>query len=174
VGKNLTEGNILSTLLLFAVPIILTNLIQQLYGMVDLIIIGQYVGSAGTVGVSTGGELSDLMTPIANSFASAGQIFIAQLFGGKDEKRIKETIGTLLSLMMIISVVCAVASICFNKPILILLNCPEAAFSQASSYMIITALGMPFISRIFCWLQCLICRQPVLRLRLFSLRVELL
>lgn len=145
VGKNLTEGNILNTLLLFAVPIILTNLIQQLYGMVDLIVIGQYVGSTGTVGVSTGGELSDLMTPIATSFASAGKIFIAQLVGAKYEKRIKETIGTLLSLMMIISVVCAVASIWFYKPILNLLNCPEEALSQASSYMIITALGMPFI-----------------------------
>ncbi len=145
VGKNLTEGPIVKTLLLFAVPIILTNLVQQLYGMVDLIIIGQYVGSIGTVGVSTGGELSDLMTPIATSFATAGQIYIAQLVGAKDEKRIKETVGTMLSLMMIISIVCAVASICFYKPILHLLNCPEEAFAQAASYMIITALGMPFI-----------------------------
>ena len=84
VGRDLTEGNILKTLLIFAIPIVLTNLIQQLYSMVDLIIVGQFVGSTGTVGVATGGEVSDLMTPIATAFASAGQIYIAQLFGAKD------------------------------------------------------------------------------------------
>lgn len=57
VGINLTEGKILKTLLIFAIPIILTNLIQQFYSMVDLMIIGKYMGSEGTVGVSTGGEL---------------------------------------------------------------------------------------------------------------------
>ena len=99
VGMNLTEGPILKLLLAFAVPIVLTNLIQQLYSMVDLVIIGQYVGSIGTVGVSTGGELSDIMTPIATAFASAGQVYIAQLMGAKNEKRVKETVGTLISLM---------------------------------------------------------------------------
>ena len=70
VGTDLTSGNILKTLIIFAVPIVLTNLIQQLYSMVDLIIVGQYVGSIGTVGVATGGEVSDLMTPIATAFAT--------------------------------------------------------------------------------------------------------
>ena len=50
VGTNLTEGPIMSSLLLFAIPIVLTNLVQQLYSMVDLIVIGQYVGNIGTVG----------------------------------------------------------------------------------------------------------------------------
>ena len=49
VGSNLTEGPILRTLLTFAIPIVLTNLVQQLYSMVDLIVIGQFVGSVGTV-----------------------------------------------------------------------------------------------------------------------------
>lgn len=72
VGINLTEGKILKTLLIFAIPIILTNLIQQFYSMVDLMIIGKYMGSEGTVGVSTGGELADMLMPIANAFAMAG------------------------------------------------------------------------------------------------------
>ena len=56
VGTNLTTGPIMKSLLLFAFPIVLTNLVQQLYSMVDLIVIGQYVGSVGTVGVNTGGD----------------------------------------------------------------------------------------------------------------------
>ena len=62
VGIDLTEGPIMKTLLTFAIPIILTNLIQQIYSLVDLMVVGQFVGSIGTVGVSTGGEIADFMT----------------------------------------------------------------------------------------------------------------
>lgn len=87
VGTNLTEGPILQTLLKFAVPIILANLIQQLYSMVDLIVIGHFVGSIGTVGVNTGGEIIDMVTPVAMGFSSAGQIYIAQLAGAAGRRR---------------------------------------------------------------------------------------
>lgn len=145
VGLDLTEGSILRTLIVFAIPIVLTNLIQQLYSMVDLIIVGQYVGSTGTVGVATGGEVSDLMTPVATAFSSAGQIYIAQLVGAKQEKKVHETIGTLLTLMFLISFACIIVTVTFHGQILQLLNCPKEALKQATYYMIITTLGMPFI-----------------------------
>lgn len=145
VGRNLTEGPILKTLLIFAVPIVLTNLIQQLYSMVDLMVIGQYAGSIGTVGVSVGGEMADLVMPAATAFATAGQIYIAQLAGAQDTRRIKETIGTLITITLLISLACAIVAVGLHTPILNLLNCPQEAFSEASSYMIITAVGMPFI-----------------------------
>ena len=75
VGTDLTQGSILKTLLIFAVPIILTNLIQQLYGMVDLMVIGHFVGSIGTVGVATGGDMDDMVTPVAMGFSFSGDIF---------------------------------------------------------------------------------------------------
>ena len=84
---------------------VLTNLIQQVYSMTDLMIIGKFVGSIGTVAVSTGGELSDLMTPIASSFAMAGQIYIAQLAGARDQAKLKSVISTLLTLMMGVAVI---------------------------------------------------------------------
>ena len=76
VGMNLTEGSILRCLVIFAIPIVLTNLVQQLYSMVDLAVIGQYVGTLGTIGVNTGGEIADLVAPIAMGFSTAGQIYI--------------------------------------------------------------------------------------------------
>ena len=145
VGKDLTKGSIVKSLLLFAGPIILTNLIQQLYSMVDLAIIGQYVGKTGTIGVSTGGEIADLMAPIAMGFSTAAQIYIAQLVGAKMEDKIKKTVTTVLASTFLISLVCAVASIILCVPILNLMNCPESALGQAESYMIITAIGFPFI-----------------------------
>ena len=145
VGNNLTEGSIMKSLLIFAIPIVLANLIQQLYSLVDVMVIGEFVGNVGTVGVNTGGEIADLVTPVAMGFSTAGQIYIAQLFGARQEEKIKKTIGTLLTLIIIISFVLGISVILLNVPILNLLNCPLEAFTQAQSYMIITALGFPFI-----------------------------
>lgn len=145
VGLDLTEGSVLQKLLIFSVPIILTNLVQQLYSMVDLAVIGQFVGSEGSVGVSTGGELADWITPFAMGLSTAGQIYIAQLYGAKMNDKVKESIGTLLTMSLALSVVLMIVIITFSTPLLNLLNCPEEAFNQAKSYMIITAIGYPFI-----------------------------
>ena len=145
VGKNLTEGTIWKVLLTFALPIILTNIIQQAYSLVDLIIAGKFVGTAGTVGVSTGGELADFMTPVATAIASAGQIYIAQLVGAKKDKEVRETIGTLLGFSFIASLVFMIGSILFCEAYLRLMNCPTEALGQARGYLIITAIGYPFI-----------------------------
>lgn len=145
VGAELTKGPIFKTLMVFAVPIILTNLIQQLYSLVDLMVVGQFVGSTGTVGVSTGGEIADFMTPLATAFAMSGQVYIAQLMGVKQHEKAKRTIGTLLTIMFIASACFALLTLVFCNVILGLLNCPQEAWSQARAYMIITVLGMPFI-----------------------------
>ncbi len=145
VGTNLTEGPILKGLLMFAVPIVLANLLQQLYSMVDLMVIGKYVGSIGTVGVNTGGEMADLVTPVAMGFSTAGQIYIAQLFGARQEDKIKKSVGTLLTFMFVAAITLGLIVIVFNVQLLSLLNCPIEAMGQAQSYMIITALGFPFI-----------------------------
>ena len=145
VGTNLTEGGIAKMLLTFALPIILTNIIQQLYSMVDLMIAGKYVGGAGTIGVSTGGELADFMTPVALAFGSAGQIYIAQLVGAKKMKEVKSTIGTLFTLSFLVSFALMIGAIFFCNPFLRLMNCPELGFQQARGYLIITAVGYPFI-----------------------------
>lgn len=142
---DLTEGPIMKTLLAFAIPIVLTNLVQQLYSMVDLIVAGQFIGNIGTVGVNTGGEIADLVTPVAMGFSTAGQILIAQLVGAREDQKVKDSIGTLLTFMLLFSCLLAAGTIVFSTQILHLINCPEEAFRQAKDYMIITALGMPAI-----------------------------
>ena len=145
VGTNLTEGPIMKTLLIFAVPMVLTSLVQQLYSMVDVAVIGQFVGNVGTVGVNTGGEMADMVAPVAMGFSTAGQILIAQLVGAGDELRVKKSVGTLLTFMMGLSFLLMLGAFVFYAPILHLLNCPEEAWGQARNYMLITALGYPFI-----------------------------
>lgn len=143
VGFDLTEGNIFHQLMIFVLPLLLANFVQQLYNTVDMVVIGQYAGSAASNGVSNGGEVASLITFFASAFGSAGQIYVAQLYGAKDHKAINETLSTSMILMGIVSVVGAVFSIVFCDQLLSWLNCPEEAFSHARDYMIVVSLGLP-------------------------------
>ena len=145
VGRDLTQGSIVKTLLLFAVPILLTNIVQQLYNTVDLIIIGQFAGREGTVGTSTGGDLANLLTMLSIGFSAAGEVYIAQLAGAKEYEKLHKAMGTLLTLLMGVSVVAGIGGAVFSAPFLRMLNTPAEAFSQAQDYMIVTSLGMPFV-----------------------------
>lgn len=145
VGIDLTEGNILKQLIIFVIPLLLSNIVQQLYDTVDMIVIGQFVGNHGTVGVSTGAEVATLITFAAASFGSAGQIYVAQLVGARDHKSISETISTSMVFMEVMAVCFTVINIVFSNTFLRWLNCPEEAFQQAHNYMIIVSLGFPFI-----------------------------
>lgn len=145
IGKDLTQGPVFEELVLFAIPIIFTNVIQQVYSMADLAIVGRFAGSAGTVGVSTGGELSDFLTPAASAIAMAGQVYISQLAGAKETKQMKEALGTMLFFMMICSAAAMAVPIVFCREILEILNCPPEALKQAANYMVICSFGMPFV-----------------------------
>lgn len=145
VGQDLTEGPIMRTLITFAIPIVLASLVQQLYSLVDVIVVGKFVGNIGTVGVNTGGEIADMVMPVAMGISSAGQIYISQLTGAREEEKVQQTIGTLLSFMLMASVAAAIGTIVLSDVLLDWLNCPEEALGQAKDYMVITALGFPFI-----------------------------
>ena len=144
-GINLTEGSIFKLLLRFAIPLLLANFVQQLYNTVDMIVIGQYVGNVGTVGVSTGGDIATMLTFVGTSLGTAGQIYIAQLSGARERQAIKETIGTLISFSVLLSILFAAACIVFCDPFLGWLNCPPEALGQARDYMVIVSLGLPFV-----------------------------
>lgn len=145
IGIDLTTGRILPVLLIFVLPIFLSNTIQQLYNAADLMIIGRFVGSEGTVGVSTGGEIVSLFTFVSNGFQNAVQVYVAQLAGKREEKKIRDTIGTALSFLTLVSLLLMLFTMIFCRVLLTLINTPPEAFEQAVDYMMITALGLPFI-----------------------------
>lgn len=145
IGLDLTNGSVLKLLLVFALPIALSNIVQQFYTLVDMVVIGQYVGSVGTAGVSSGGEMVDLFAPIAMAFSSAGQILVAQLVGAGRSDKAKKSIGTLISSMVLGGLAFMAIALIFCEPFLRLINCPEEAFTEARDYMLITAVGTPFV-----------------------------
>lgn len=145
LGNDLTQGNVFYQLALFVLPLVLANFVQQIYNTVDMMVIGQFVGSIGTVGVSTGGEIATLLTFAATGFSSAGQIYVSQLVGAKNTGKLNETIGTLLSFMLFISIIFAGICLICCPIFLKWLNCPQEAIGQAQSYMKIVSLGLPFV-----------------------------
>ncbi len=145
VGLDMTEGPILKLLLTFALPMVAANLLQQAYSMVDLMVIGKFVGSTGTVAVSTGSEIPDFMTFMATSIATGGQIYIAQLTGAKDRENTRHAISTLCTIALLCTAVCTLLPILLRKPLLELINCPAEAYKEAVEYLVIACLGMVFI-----------------------------
>lgn len=141
---NLSEGPVLGGLLRFAVPLMMANLLQAVYSMVDMIVVGQFGGPVGLSAVGIGGQLSTLFLAIGMGFSSGGQVVISQQVGSGSQK-LSKTIGTLLSLEVILAIVSMLVGILLYRPILTAMNTSEAAWSETVSYHIICCCGMLFI-----------------------------
>lgn len=145
VINNLTEGNLTKTLITFAIPFMLSNVLQAVYNLVDMWVLGQFVGSDGISAAAIGGQVSNLLMVFCTGFSTGGQILIAQLVGGGERKRLGSAVGTLFFIVAAIAVVFTVLGIVFANPLLRLLNAPAESFEQAKSYMVICCSGLLFI-----------------------------
>ena len=86
--KDFTKGNISKQLVIFAWPLFLSNLLQVVYNMVDMVVVGQVLGKAGLSAVAVGGDITHFLTFIAMGFSSAGQVIIARYIGSKQNDKI--------------------------------------------------------------------------------------
>lgn len=143
--NDLTTGNVGRELLKFSFPFMLSNALQTVYNLVDMVVVGQFVGSAGLTAVSIGGQLTWLLCCLAIGYASGGQIFISQLVGAGDHPGIKRTIGTLFTSITLFSILFTVLGIALHRPLLLLLNTPAEAMEQAVEYVVICSAGMFFV-----------------------------
>ncbi|MBE6991568.1 MAG: MATE family efflux transporter [Ruminococcaceae bacterium] len=143
--NDLTQGSVTKQLVLFALPFMLSNLLQTAYNMVDMIIIGQFVGSAGLSAVSNGGEILHVCMLLCMGFATAGQIMISQFVGMGDHKALSRVIGTLFSFLLLMSVLASAIGFIFIDKILDLINIPPEAWDQAKAYSLVCFAGMVFV-----------------------------
>lgn len=143
--RDLTNGSVARQLLVFALPLFVSNALQAVYNMVDMIIVGQFIGGAGMSAVSIGGDLLHLLTFVSMGFASAGQVLIARNVGAGKMKEVSETIGTLFSFLLAASVLISVVCFALRYPIMHALNTPPESFSYAMDYMVTCIAGLVFI-----------------------------
>ncbi len=143
--KNLTAGPIARKLYRFALPIILTNLLQAVYNLVDMIIVGRVLGSAGITAVNVGGQIVMIVFAVISGYANAESVLVGQLVGANDKKSISNVVNTMLLFSLIIATGMIVGLIGFSNPLLHAMNVPEEAFAGTRSYLIIYMCGTYFV-----------------------------
>lgn len=143
--NDLTQGSVTPMLLRFSLPFVVSNALQTLYALVDMIVVGHFVGTAGVSAISITSALIWLLTTLGIGFSSGGQVVIAQLVGVRDMEGVNRTVGTLFSTVTIMSLLFGLLGVIFTDDLLRLLKTPAEAMQQAHDYMIISSYGMLFI-----------------------------
>lgn len=141
----LTEGNVFRVLLKFSVPFLIANIIQALYGAVDLMVIGWYCAPESVAAVSTGTQVTQIITSMVSGLTLGSTIMVGKYTGMKDEDRTRKTIGTTLSVFAVIAILLTIVMLTFKGPILTALKTPAASLKEADDYVTICFYGIFFI-----------------------------
>ncbi len=143
--NNLVQGNVVTQLIKFSLPFLISNLIQSLYSVADMVIVGKFSGAASMSGVNIGGQVSFIITNMVFGLCVGGTVLIGQYLGANDRKALKETIGTLFTSLIFLAISLTVIMIAVNGPILKVIQTPPESFDEAKRYFIICMLGTIFI-----------------------------
>ncbi len=143
--NDLTTGSIRSSLIRFSLPFFLTNLIQSLYNIADIMVVSRFCGSDGIAAAAIGGSITMTVTYMIIGLCNGGAIMTAQYAGRKSEDDIKETIGTTFTLMLILAAISTFLTLLLTDHILHALNTPEEAFTGTKAYFRVCMSGSVFI-----------------------------
>ena len=143
--RDLTVGSVPRTLISFSLPLFLSGLLQMVYNMVDMIVVGQFKGTDGLSAVSIGGEVLMLITFVGMGFSNAGQILISRYVGAKRGDQVGQMVGTLFTLLEGLAVIIMVVFLFLYKPIIGWLNTPEEIVDYTRDYTLVCVLGTVFI-----------------------------
>lgn len=140
----MTEGKIWKQLLVFAVPLILGNLLQQMYNAVDSIIVGNYVGSNALAAVGSSNALINLLIAFAQGASVGAGVVISQFLGAGDTKRVHRAVHTAATIALLLGVMLTGAGIALSRVLLVAMDTPTAVLNDSVLYLRIYAGGFLF------------------------------
>lgn len=143
--QNLTEGSIYKSLINFAIPFIIANIIQALYGTADLLIVGLFTDTAGLSSVAIGTQVMQIINGLITGLTMGGTILVGQYYGAKRNKDASDTIGSMLCSGIFISLLMSGLMFILTKPLLNILQTPQEAYIDAMNYVLICSSGIVFI-----------------------------
>ena len=143
--SDLTVGSVPRTLLRFSFPLMLSGLLQMVYNMVDMVVVGRFVGTAGLSAVSIGGEILMLITFVAMGLSNAGQILISRYVGESRHDLVGEMVATLFTLLMSLALVITVIFLLTYQHIIGWLNTPPEIWEYTRQYAVTCVWGIIFI-----------------------------
>lgn len=140
--KDMTSGNPLKIIVLFSIPVLLGNLFQQFYNMVDTIIVGRYLGEEALAAVGSTGCLMFLVLGFANGIAQGFGVMVSHAFGAKDYRLLKHYVALSLMLTVIVSVLLTIPTVAASKQFLLWMNTPENIIDMADAYIKVIFSGI--------------------------------
>ncbi len=141
---DMCHGSLLDKLIVFALPLMLSGILQLMFNAVDIIVVGRFSGSTALAAVGSTSALINVFTNLFIGISQGANVLTARLFASKKDKEISDTVHTSIALALISGVVMAVIGLVFSKGALILMGTPDNVLDQAALYIRIYFLGMPF------------------------------
>ena len=138
---DMTQGSPTRLIVAFSLPLLLGNVLQQLYNMVDSIVVGQFVGASALTAVGTGFPIIFLLASLFIGFAMGATVMIAQYIGAGDKQSVARTVDTIYSALLAAIVPLSLLGVVLTTPLLTLIRVPVEAFDQARVYCIVVFLG---------------------------------
>lgn len=143
--KDFTTGSIVSGLLIFALPYMLSCFLQTFYGMADLFVTGQFNGADAISAVSIGSQVMHMLTVMIVGLAMGSTVLISQAVGKKEEKKIRQAIGNTVVLFSLLALLLTILLLLSVDGILFLLSTPPEAVAETRTYLRICFMGIPLI-----------------------------
>lgn len=142
---DLTKGSVPKVLMQFAMPYLLANVLQALYGGADLFVVGRFDDAASVAGVAIGSQVMQTVTGIILGLTAGITVLIGIATGARDEKKAAATIGSAVWLFAIIGAVLTLLMTVWHDTIAIAMHTPPEAMTDTRYYLLICSLGIPFI-----------------------------
>lgn len=140
----MTEGNIWKLLIIFALPLILGNLLQQMYNTADSIIVGNFVGSNGLAAVGSGSSLIQLIIAFSQGAAVGAGVIVSQSIGAKKSDTVKKSVHTAICISVIMGIILSVIGVIFSRILLVIMKTPSDVLDDSVLYLRIFSAGLIF------------------------------
>lgn len=143
---DMTVGSPVRHILIFAIPMLIGNVFQQVYNLVDSIIVGQFVGADALAAVGVTGSITFFFFALCNGIGTGGGIVVSQYFGGHDDDNVKSCIVNTGFIMLVFPIVVGILAAFLADPLLKVLSTPDEILVEATRYTQIMCLGLLFVS----------------------------
>ena len=143
VVLDMTKGNAVRMILTFAIPLLIGNIFQQVYSMVDTMVAGYCLGDQAIAAIGATSSLYGLVIDLAWGLNSGFALIVTQAFGAHEQGKIRKSIGHMMMLDGMIAAVLTIPALIFLPSLMRLMNTPDGIFDQAYGYMIVIFAGLP-------------------------------
>ena len=142
---DLTTGSIYKKLISFAIPIFFSLLLMSFYNIVDMIVVGQFVGSYGVTAISNASTIIWLVSALSMGISMGGTVLISHYKGSEDKKNQEDTISTLFLCTVILSIIITIGSILCYEKVFLLMKVPSESMKDTKNYMFVICIGWFFM-----------------------------